>query len=196
MSAWLIDLLSNMPAYWRVFFLSMVPITELRVAIPLGISWGLDPLTNYLYAVLGNILPILPILFFLKPVFKFLSKNRHLKSFIDRLLGLAAEKTHYYQRYALFGLSLFVSIPAPGTGAWSGSLIAYVLQVDRIKAFLAISLGVLIVGGVMTVLSLGLFSLAPQHFYAAIGLIALFFLISFVRKVSRKNKSKLKNKSK
>lgn len=169
MSEWIVNAVTGLPVEWRVFFLSMLPITELRVAIPLGIAWGIPPLINYCYAVAGNILPVLPILVFLDPAIRILSKNATMKRLIDRILDSAEQKKERYERYEIFGLTIFVSIPAPGTGAWTGTLIAYLLRVNRLKAFLAISLGVLLVGVLMTAVSMGILSLSREHMLLTAG---------------------------
>ncbi len=169
MSEWIINAVTGLPVEWRVFLLSMLPITELRVAIPLGIAWGIAPMTNYIYAVAGNILPVLPILLFLDPAIRILSKNATMKRFIDRILSSAERKKERYEKYEIFGLTVFVSIPAPGTGAWTGTLLAYLLRVNRLKAFLAISLGVIVVGLLMTGISMGILSLSGEHIVLAIG---------------------------
>ena len=189
MSEWLINAVIGLPVEWRVFFLSMLPVTELRVAIPLGIAWGMHPATNYLYAVAGNIFPVLPILLFLDPAICLLSKNPTLKKLIDRILESAERKKIQYERYEIFGLTIFVSIPAPGTGAWTGTLLAYLLRVNRLKAFLAISLGVLIVGAVMTAVSLGVFSLSGNH-KLLIALAAILVVVWGIRKQSRASRKK------
>ena len=185
MREWIIDAVIGLPVEWRVFLLSMLPITELRVAIPLGLEWGVDPLTNYLYAVAGNILPVLPILVFLDPAIRILSKNAALKRLIDRILDSAEQKKERYERYEIFGLTIFVSIPAPGTGAWTGTLIAYLLRVSRLKAFLAISLGVLIVGLLMTAVSMGFLSLSREHKLLAAGAAIIVVAVGIWRQSKR-----------
>lgn len=139
-----------------VFTISLLPILELRGGVLAGYWLGLDLLSTSLISVLGNILPIPFILFFIEKVFAFMEKHNILKSLVLKLKERATHKSGAIQKAEFIGLLLFVGIPLPGTGAWTGALIAEMLQIDRKKAFLAISLGVLLALGLMLTLSYGL----------------------------------------
>ncbi len=170
----IIEMVQFMPPEVRVFFLSMLPITELRVAIPLGIALGIDPLKNYLYATAGNLVPVLPILLLLRPAIRLFSRWEPLGRIIRKVLASAEAKKCQYEKYELLGLTLFVSIPAPGTGAWTGTLIAYLLQLSVLRAFVSIAAGVFIVGGLMTLISLGAVSLLANRLAGGVLVVVLF----------------------
>ncbi len=189
MREWIINAIIDLPVPWRVFLLSMLPVTELRVALPLGLVWGVEPVSNYFYAVLGNIVPILPVLYILDPAIQLFSKVPFLKKWIDKILNSAEVKKKVYEKYEIIGLIFFVSIPAPGTGAWTGILLAYLMRIQRWKAFLSISTGVFLVGILMTGVSLGVVSLSEQS-SIGVGIIALLVLISWFWLASRKRNRK------
>ncbi len=158
--------------YLIVFLMSMVPLIELRGAIPYGLGFDLDPFFTYGLAILGNCLPVPFILFFIKSILSFMQRSR--VGFFRRVSTFVTEKAqknfHKVQKYAVFGLYLFVAIPLPGTGAWTGSLIAALLDMKKRYAFLSIFLGVLTAGVIMWLISFlvkqgivsGLAFLAPE----------------------------------
>ena len=134
--------------YLIVFLVSMVPLIELRGAIPYGLSLGLDPLLTYALAIVGNCLPVPVILFFVNRVLLFMQGCR--VRFFNRVADFVIEKAQKglrkVQKYAVLGLYLFVAIPLPGTGAWTGALIAAMFDMKKRYAFLSIFLGVLTAG--------------------------------------------------
>ena len=140
-----------------VFFCSMLPIIELRGAIPLGAGLGLPWWQTYLIAVAGNMLPVPIILLFVKSVLNWMAKCR-VKLF-NKVAGKMFEKAERnrdkIERYAFWGLTLFVAIPLPATGAWTGTLVAALFDMKFWKSVLAALLGVLIAGVVMTLISYG-----------------------------------------
>ena len=150
----LMNLLKN--KYLYVFFISMLPLVELRGGIPAGVAMGLDFWQVYPISVLGNILPVPFLILFSKQVVTFLAKKGVCGGFFQRLIDKADEKARKLGKYELLGLFLFVAVPAPGTGAWTGSLIAAVLRLRLIPAFLVITGGVLTAGLIMGVVSFGL----------------------------------------
>jgi len=141
----------------QTFFLAMTPIGELRVSIPTAlIVYRLDAMTVYLISVLGNLVPVVFLLFFLEPVSKWLSKNF---SFLERFFDWLFERTRrkYNSRMEKYGypiLALLVAIPLPITGGWTGSLIAFLFGISFKKAFPAIFLGILIAGAIVTFVTL------------------------------------------
>lgn len=140
----------------------MLPIVELRVGLPAGVAMGLDFWQVYPVSVLGNILPVPFLILFSKQVVSFLAKKRVLGGFFEKLINKADEKARSIGRYELLGLFLFVAVPLPGTGAWTGSLVAAVLRMRLLPAFAVICAGVLTAGIIMGVLSfgvLGIFSI-------------------------------------
>lgn len=140
-----------------VFIVSMLPILELRGGILCGYALGMELLPNFIIAFIGNILPIPFILLFIEFIFKAL-KNTRFKGLIERLELRAISRSDSIQKYAYLGLFLFVGIPLPGTGAWTGALIASLLNMDVKKSFFAIVLGVVMAGFIIATLSYGLLS--------------------------------------
>ena len=138
---------------------SMVPVLELRGAIPLGLSLGLDPLPCYIAAVIGNMIPVPFILLFLRAVFKYLRKYPRW----DRLIGKIEEhgrgKGDLVLKYRFWGLLILVAVPLPGTGAWTGALVAALLEIRLKRALPAIFLGVLVAGAVVLAASMGVLKL-------------------------------------
>lgn len=151
--AFITTLLSN--PYFYTFFISMLPIIELRGGLPAGIAMGLGFVPAYITAVVGNLLPVPILILFSKQVVSFLAKHHVCGDFFGKLIRKADEKSKTLGKYELLGLFLFVAIPLPGTGAWTGSLIAAVLRLRIGPAFVAIAGGVLAAGLIMGVLSYG-----------------------------------------
>lgn len=141
--------------FW-VLLVSMAPVIELRGAIPLGCGLGLPAWQSYLASVIGNMIPAPFIILFIRRIFAFLrSRWPWFCGVIDRLESRAEKKMETVRRYAFWGLFLFVAIPLPGTGAWTGALIAALLDLRLKRALPAILLGVLAAGAVVTLLSYG-----------------------------------------
>ena len=146
--------MDKVPFFWRyvlVLLISMVPIIELRGAVPIGIAWGLDTLPTYLICVIGNIIPVPFILLFIRAVLKFMLRVEKLAPIAEWVQRKADKHSSAITKYATFGLYLFVAIPLPGTGAWTGALVAALLNMKTKYAFLSIALGVLTAGVIMTV---------------------------------------------
>lgn len=138
-----------------IFLISMLPIVELRGAIPVAFALGLNPLHAFIVSVLGNLLPVPFILLLITPLCTYLKKTR-LFEWFPRIVESRVEKNREkVTRYASFGLFLFVAIPLPGTGAWTGALVAALLDMKRSKAMLSIAGGVLAAGAVVTLICYG-----------------------------------------
>ncbi len=142
--------------YLTVFLLSMVPVVELRGAIPTGIALGLSPILTYVAAVVGNFIPAPIIILLIRRIFTFLRKHF---PFMERLISWVERKAHLkghmIRKYDLIGLFLLVAIPIPGTGAWMGALAASVLEVRLKRAMPAIALGILVAGLIVLLISCG-----------------------------------------
>ena len=138
------------------FLLSMVPVVELRGGIPLGLSLGLTPLQSFLCAALGNMLPVPFLILLTRRVFAWLHRSRRLSPYIRALEQRGAEKADLVRKYRLPGLIILVAIPLPGTGAWTGALVAALLDIRLKTAIPAIALGVLIAGELVLCASLGI----------------------------------------
>ena len=145
-----------MKKYIIVFLVSMLPIIELRGAIPIGTGMGMPFWEAYPLAVLGNMLPVPFILMFVRPVLAIMAKFGVFTKLVDTVLekGHAAGDKFGDAKY--WALYTFVAIPLPGTGAWTGSLAATLLDLDKKKSFLAVFAGVMTAGIIMGLVSYGL----------------------------------------
>lgn len=142
------------------FLISMVPVIELRGAIPVGVGLGLSVPAAFLIALLGNMLPVPFIILFIRKIFEWLkSKFPKLRSALEKLENKTKIKAEKAKKYKFFGLLLFVAIPLPGTGAWTGAFIAALLDMRIKDAVPSIALGVLIAGIIISVLTYGVSSL-------------------------------------
>lgn len=143
-------------AEFVVFIISMIPILELRGGL-LAASLLQIPITTAIpICIIGNIIPIPFILLFIKQIFKWLKKIRFVKPLIEKLEERAMKKSGNVEKGEFWGLALFVGIPIPGTGAWTGSLIASLLEVDIKKAVIAELVGIAIATLIMSIISYGL----------------------------------------
>lgn len=133
-----------------VLFVSMLPIVELRGAIPVGYSLGLPWYLSMVASIIGNLLPIPFILLYIMKIFDFLKKNKIFINIIEKIEKKAILRSKKMENNQFLGLILFVAIPLPGTGAWTGALIATLLKLDRKKSFLSILIGVLIASILIT----------------------------------------------
>ena len=127
-----------------VFAISMLPIIELRGAIPTGAALSQNIFIVTLIAILGNILIVLPLLFVLDKGCVFLRKNKLLGKYFDKWFLSVEAKSGIVKKYGYVGLMLFVAVPLPGSGVWSASAISALLEMDKKKSFLAQALGVVI----------------------------------------------------
>lgn len=138
-----------------VFIVSLVPILECRGGLIASALLKVDIRYAVPLCVLGNILPIPFILLFIKRIFKWLKKFKFFRPIIEKLENRAMNKSKNMSNGEFIGLLLFVGIPLPGTGAWTGCLIAALLGMDKKKSFLFTTLGVLMAGIIMLILSFG-----------------------------------------
>jgi uncharacterized membrane protein len=161
----ILDSIQTLPQPLAIFLLSMLPIFELRGSIPYAYSplagnFGqANVLLTYLLAVAGNFVPVLPILTLLGPAER---KLRHI-NFFDRfftwLFNRTEKRSKLIRRYQALGLILFVAIPAPMTGAWTGSVAAYIFRLPLRFAVPCIILGICVAGILVTLASMGVFHL-------------------------------------
>ncbi len=150
------ELLDFLSIEFKVLLTAAMPVVELRGAIPVGISLGLEPWHAMLLSIVGSMLPVPVILFTVRPVFNWLKKTRAFGTLVEgltkRSLNNSGQKV---QKYGAWGLVLIVAIPLPGTGVWSGSLAAALLNIRFKWAFPAIFAGNLIAAFAVTFLSKG-----------------------------------------
>ncbi len=148
----ILDWAKSLPAPLAVVVVSMVPIIELRGAIPLGHFLDLGTIPTYWWAVLGNLLPVPIILWLLPPVARWAERHwAWLDRTIERLSTYTERRhSHRFERMRDVALISFVAIPLPVTGAWSGAMAAYVFGVKRGRALVLISIGVMIAGVIVS----------------------------------------------
>jgi uncharacterized membrane protein len=155
------NLLNNLPPELATVIISMLPISELRGAIPVAISvYHLNPVEAYFLAVIGNIIPVVFILKYLDPVSKYLmSKSKFFNKFFTYLFEHTRKKHNgKFEKWGALALITFVAIPLPVTGGWSGALAAFVFGIPFKRALSFIFLGIMIAGVIVTGLSLGVFN--------------------------------------
>lgn len=140
-----------------VLICSMIPIIELRGSIPLGALLDMPFWLNYILSVVGNMLPVPVILLFVKAVLTWMAKCKinFFNKIANWIFAKADKNRPKIETYGFWGLFLFVAIPLPGTGAWTGSLVAALIDMKFGKAILAVLLGVLSAGVIMTLISYG-----------------------------------------
>ena len=139
-----------------VFIISLMPILELRGGLIAAALLGLDIVPAFIICLIGNILPLPFILLFITKIFEWMRKWPKLKKLVDKIEKKAMSKKDKIEKAEFLGLLLFVGIPLPGTGGWTGTLIAALLNMDKKKAIIVILLGVLLASVIVGSLSFGL----------------------------------------
>ncbi|MFH0826537.1 MAG: small multi-drug export protein [Candidatus Omnitrophota bacterium] len=151
--------LRDLPREWVVLIVSASPVAELRGALPLALYYGMSFSKAYWLSVLGNIAIIAPVLVLLEPVSSRLRKFKIWARFFDWLFERTKKRANTVQKYEALGLALFVAIPLPITGAWTGAVAASLFKIRFRYAFVAIAIGVMIAGLiVLTLCRLGIMS--------------------------------------
>lgn len=138
-----------------IFILSMVPVLELRGAIPVGVAHDLPFLENYILCCVGNMVPVPFIILFVRKIFQWMKKKGILHRAITWLENHVLKKEYMLRKYSLIGLCILVAVPLPGTGAWTGAMLAGLLNMRMRQALPAIFLGVLIAGLIVCAISYG-----------------------------------------
>ena len=154
-------MLKSLPNGLITVIIAALPVSELRGAIPLALLTLKEPfLKVFFLSILGNLLPVIPLLLFLEPVSEKLRHFRLWRSFFDRLFERTRRKASLVEKYEAIGLALFVAIPLPVTGAWTGCIAASLFKIRFRHAFLAICVGVVcaaVIVSVLTLLGKGIF---------------------------------------
>ena len=150
-------LIHTLGAHFGVIICAMIPIIELRGAIPLGMGLGLDWWQSFLFAVIGNMLPIPFILLFITKIIAWMQKCRvkFFNKIANWLVNKAEKNREKIEKYSFWGVCFFVALPLPVTGAWTGSLVAATIGMKFWKALLSCLIGVLIAGVIVTCISYG-----------------------------------------
>ena len=158
--------------------ISMIPIFELRGGIPVGIAlFKLHPVAVYFTCLLFNLIPVLPILLLLNPLRRLLSRVPPFRGLFRFLDKKAASNRRLIERYEEIGLTLFVGVPLPVTGAWTGSIVAEIMGLRVMKSFLFIALGVALAGIIVTMLTL----LRIWGLVGAVVILLAFLIVYIVR---------------
>lgn len=144
----------GLPHEWMVVLVSAMPVSELRGGIPLGIVLGLTPLKVFFLAIIGNLMPVLPLLYLLEPVSAKLRKFIIWKRFFDWLFERTKKRSNLIEKYELLGLIVLVAIPLPMTGAWTGCIAASLFGLNKKLSFLAVAAGVAIAAVIVSMLTL------------------------------------------
>jgi uncharacterized membrane protein len=156
----IISWLKDIPKEILVMLIGAIPVLELRWAIPQALWWKMSLFKTFWLAVLGNMLPVAPVLFLLEPVSNKLRTCKIWSRFFDWLAERTKKKADIIQKYEAIGLALFVAVPLPGTGAWTGCLAASLFKIKFRYAFVAIAAGVIGAGVIVLALCmLGIFSI-------------------------------------
>ena len=139
---------------------SMVPVVELRGGIPFGVAAGLPVWLSYVAAVIGNLVPVPFIIVYIRRIFQWMRRHMpRLNALVDKLEAKAHLKGKTVGKYKYLGLAIFVAIPLPGTGAWTGALVAAFLDMPLRRAIPAIVIGVFIAGIAISILTFGVASI-------------------------------------
>lgn len=138
-----------------VFLLSMFPIIELRGAIPVALSLGIDYKNSFLISFIGSSIPTVFIVYLIGYVFMLLRKINFFDKLITKITNKTLSKRDQIDKYGYWGLFLFVAIPLPGTGVWTGSLISHLLGMNKIKSVITVILGNLTSGIIVSIISGG-----------------------------------------
>lgn len=145
-----------MKAALTTFFIAMVPVIELRGAIPWGVINGLTVWQAFALSVVGNLVPIPILILFTRKVFEWLRKlSKTLNKFVCKLEAKADEKKELVEKFEFWGLMILVAIPLPGTGAWTGALVAAMMDMRLKRAMPAIIVGVIVAGIIVSILTFG-----------------------------------------
>ncbi len=153
---WFMNILHGMPDELIVGAVSMVPIIELRGGMIAAALLEMPLWRGILFCLIGNVIPVPLILLFITPLFRWLKGTSLFRPLVEKLEAKSLGKSDKIRRAEFLGLMLFVGIPLPGTGAWTGSLIACLLEIDKKKAFCAVMLGLLLATAIMCVFTYGI----------------------------------------
>ena len=149
----MLELLQTLKNELIVIVTAALPLVELKGAIPAGIAMGLGVWESFICSYLGSLLPVPVLLFFFKPIVNYLHKTRFFRGFARWVQRRTSEKSNKVYRYSLLGVFIFVAIPLPTTGVWTGSMIASFMKLRILPSFIAISIGNLVAGLIILFLS-------------------------------------------
>ncbi len=154
---------STIEPHVAVFFLSMLPVTELRGALPLGVLWGLTPLQSFAWSIAGNFVPVIPLLLFLPWTIRTLSTKGPFRRPLQKLVAHNQRNQDKVRRWGMLGLFFLVAVPLPMTGVWTGCLVASLMSLPFIRSLIAVGAGMIVAGTIMMLLLNGVIALASWH---------------------------------
>lgn len=154
MLEWFEQVFGWLPKEAFAALISMVPVIELRGGLPYAILSGISPWVAVPLCIVSNLIPVPFILWFITPIFNWMKKTKLFRPLAEKLEARAMKKKDSIEKSYFWGLLLFVGIPLPGTGAWTGSLIAAMLDVPKKKSLPAVALGVCLAAALMGILSI------------------------------------------
>lgn len=145
-----------------IIFIGFLPVLEIRGAVIMGVGLGMPWPMAYIFGLIGNLIPVPFLLLLLKPVFKYMRRNRKLRKFSNWVVKRAIRKIRdnpSILKYTILGLTIFVAVPLPGTGVWTGAVIAALLDMKLKHAMPALAVGAAIAGVIVLITTLGVISL-------------------------------------
>jgi len=154
---WLVGLLRGLPNELIVFIISAIPVIEVRGAVPIALLYfKLPAVTTLFMCILGSVIPVFPILIFLKFATDWLRKIKVFDRFFEWLFTRTRQRSKIIEDLELVGLTLFIAIPFPGTGVWTGTIAAYLLDLPWIPTFICALIGTTIASVIMWLVSVGI----------------------------------------
>lgn len=180
MTDYLVETLAGLPVTWQIFLMSIIPVTELRAAIPIGILLEATPWQAFFWGVLGNLVPVVPLLILLPLVYGWACKLRCLERFLTGFVARCRKKGHQVEKYGALGLLFFVAVPLPGTGVWTGCFVAFLMGINFYYAVAAISVGTILAGITVTLASVGVKTVFLSNLLFQAELLGLLLIIAIL----------------
>lgn len=153
---WFISTLNGVPPLLIILIISMIPILELRGGLIAAALLKINILQAIPICIIGNLIPIPFILLLITPIFKWMKKTKLFRPMVEKLESKSMAKSDQIRKYEFWGLALFVGIPLPGTGGWTGALIAALLDIDLKKSIISICIGLLMATTIMCAITYGI----------------------------------------
>ena len=180
MTDYLVDTLAWLPVTWQVFLMSMIPVTELRVSIPIGILLDMSPFAAFFWGVLGNLMPVIPVLTVLPFCYRWACKISFLEKFLPGFVVRCRKQGHQVEKYGALGLLFFVAVPLPGTGVWTGCFVAFLMGINFYYAVAAIFVGTILAGITVTLASVGVKTVFLSNLLFRVELLGLLLIVSIL----------------